>query len=1322
MVFLAYHNRDLSYAFRVANLLIRNYRRVWLDRYSVSPLEDWNEAIRQGHDQATAAIVIVSDDFLDSDYCRTEYARLRERGIPITALIARDFSTENIADFVFNDWIDFRRWFDEPNDLSVENLLSQVPQSEAAMPIGDRTEYLQSFVESAELSLAQLPTALSSHHQQPGQELRAFRPRGYCTQPLQNWEFRCRTDQGDYPVENLHLWASRAGSFALSGEAGSGKTVFARLLALAYAHRAMRQSDAALPIWLDLMIWDERFASLDDFIESEWGLVSYWKHWLEQNRAIFFLDNLSDLSAAHQEFAGELQQWMRANVQHQFVVLAAAFTEGRVALPVLEIPTVSEGLALKFAGFALNINQLNDFRQILRQHHTQIENRHLDYLAIGLELLVADKSLAYNHWQGNPLPALLKARQQHAQQKGQGHSDSELLAFLQDLAWSMMQLEHHRRVKRTEVEILPASRNQLESAIGLGLLCQVGNYLRFQSEVHQRYLAADQLSVDGVEKYLTRPQFSAAGYRSAQKWDELVLILADNASEESRRRLLKKLLDIDPYLAWMCLQRHTKSLPEFQEQLLHSLIELAANNPAGQSAFHAVVQTMPDLPKTAEALVGQLNRYDNRVQLWIWRELLALPLDLPVSFVQAVATIDRAGALPAIEQFDDYPLALLLSYLVKLTTNADRRIRTNAIWLVGELKYLPCAVLLLDYLEDANRDDHEEILLALIGFAYSEILARLLRWARDNPTQLELVILAMEKRGRWVSSRLLRLANDEQLLPNAELYDLLADHNELDIAVGLAQITERHVELTESIKRVISSHKKAALLGEMMTKAVKSWPNRQHFELMRADIQKVLESPPESTVIAGSNLGVLLYGQQAFDGLSAQAERERHSSLTADLREQLQSADWQQRYRAIPGLQEYSAEVALPYLLDLTADRETIVRLAAYESLTGYSDQPPAHKALIAALSDADVEIVNAAAELLKALPGFDYDELLDLLDSANPTAVLAVIDTLEAVRYQPALNHLRNLLEDDRRPRGDMPSIGQRAAAAIATIEALQATEGPAVDPMPADSSESAGAFAPAEPGGQSFTDADKVAATLQLLRDDDWGRTQKAAKFLRKFAKHLRHSDNARILDALCEALRDDNWHVRWAVAEALAWLQNADAIPHLTSLLQDANWIVQVAAVRALVQLSSDNSARQMLPLLQNPQKAVREAVAEALGELGNSVAIGALEQTAQSDSDAFVRLAALKSLHDIDPAAAYKYLEVALADEFIHLRWFAMQALAPQLSAVDVPLLTSLLADDDKPSWEDESIRDLAVAALRRINTQDSLAALEALRQPEDQTHP
>ena len=54
--------------------------------------------------------------------------------------------------------------------------------------------------------------------------------------------------------------------------------------------------------------------------------------------------------------------------------------------------------------------------------------------------------------------------------------------------------------------------------------------------------------------------------------------------------------------------------------------------------------------------------------------------------------------------------------------------------------------------------------------------------------------------------------------------------------------------------------------------SIKHWPNRQGFQQLIPIISRVLSDPPESTILAGSNIEALLYGQPLFDGASAQAE------------------------------------------------------------------------------------------------------------------------------------------------------------------------------------------------------------------------------------------------------------------------------------------------------------------------------------------------------------------------------------------------------------------------------------------------------------------
>ena len=409
------------------------------------------------------------------------------------------------------------------------------------------------------------------------------------------------------------------------------------------------------------------------------------------------------------------------------------------------------------------------------------------------------------------------------------------------------------------------------------------------------------------------------------------------------------------------------------------------------------------------------------------------------------------------------------------------------------------------------------------------------------------------------------------------------------------------------------SHRRADELRQEISDVVKYLPNRDQFAQLVDDIAAVLRDPPDATVLAGSKLEALVYGQSPFVDETAQAAAPT-PALPPRLRAQLRHDDWQQRHRALNSLADYPAAQSLPALLGAVDDSDRRVRLAAYEMLARFEGESAAEKTLIAALSDPDSEIVQAATDGLKTWPDLDCEALIDLLESANPQTVAAAIAILGEALYQPARPDLKRLLASPLALE-DGTAISQLARAALNRIESAAADE-----QTPPPSSALAG-----------FSDGEKIARTLQVLRDDDWGRTQKAAKFLRRFARHLRGSNNSQVLDMLCEALDDRNWSVRWAVAEALAVLRNPAAGPHLRRRLNDDNWIVQVAAARSLAELHAVASASDMARLLQHENASVREAIAESLGALRQPQVIPALGEAVQRDRDEFVRFAALKSIH-------------------------------------------------------------------------------------------
>lgn len=1314
LIYLSYHNIDCACAFQLANLLIRYYRNVWLDRFEIDLTEDWKAMIRQARSRATGVIAIVTDDYLESPYCRAEFEYFRERDLAIIAVIPRDFSTEMIAEFSFSDWIDFRRWFDDPNDLSVENLLSQVPQSETVAETGERLDYLRGLIQDVELALAKMPTSWASLRNSNAQNTAELRPRMFEPEILTDWDFTGIKAGNDLPIENLLEWAQAEPQFIIQGETGSGKTSFARLLALQQAHDALRDVGAAVPVWLDLAQWTSEHRTLDAFVESQWTLLTYWQHWLDQRQTLLVLDNWSDLARSQPSRVAELCQWIDASPGQRFIVLSSGVRRMAPELPAVWINGTSAGRAQSFVGSWLTLEQQNSFRQILKQKHAFIADSLLDSLSIGVELLSVDRALAFNQWQANPMPAMIALRSRQLPQATGGLDAKQLLAGLQQLAWSMMLQDSYRFLLRESVINHSVDPRVLDRALELGILDETGALLRFHCERFQWYLAAERLKQDGLSKYLTRPEFAEGRGRIPKKWDNLALVLVGGLPEDSRPGVVEQIAEIDPFIAAVCLKRLPDLSQGFHASLIAKLVELCAQNPGAKSAFRSAIAELPDAEQTAQLLLGQLSRFNNAQQLWLWLEVRALPLELPIDFIGLIAGIDREQRARVSDLLQPYRLPLSLAYLVKLSVHQDEKLRKNAIWMLGEIKYLPTAILLLHYLEESERSDHDEIVKALMQYAYSEILVRVLRWSQDRPEHRNTVIKALAERKRLVTSRLLAMSARRWLTLNPEFYDLVANMNETDIAIGLAQIAEGSLDLPESLTGTILAQANATELRARIASAIKHLPNRDGFQQLLGDIRQVLDDPPEPTIAAGSNLEALLYGQPLFDDVMAQAEADRAETLPVKLRQQLSHADPERRRLALESLAEYPPASALPALLEAAHDEKNLVRLEAYGILVGYERELSARKAIIAALTDSDSVIVDAVTELLKNQPSVDCDALVDLLDSANPMTVAAAIDLLGHARHRPAVAWLSQLLNDERMPANHGAAIGQLARQALNEIES-SVMDGDGQTSSPSSSRRLA-----SDNDSLAYSDEEKIIRTLKVLRDDDWGRTQKAAKFLRKFARHLRGTDNPQVLRLLCDALNDRNWSVRWAAAEALAMLGDPAAIAPLCGCLDDPSWIVQVAAVRALAELGASGVAAEVTPLLRSSRKAVRESAASALGEMGDAQVMPALATTLKRDDDEFVRLAALNAILQLGAESARPYLELALSDGSVHLRHFAMEQLAPQMNEADLPILKQLLNDHDKPSWEDESLHDLALKTLRRIGSDESLALFDSAAQEANRT--
>jgi HEAT repeat protein len=250
------------------------------------------------------------------------------------------------------------------------------------------------------------------------------------------------------------------------------------------------------------------------------------------------------------------------------------------------------------------------------------------------------------------------------------------------------------------------------------------------------------------------------------------------------------------------------------------------------------------------------------------------------------------------------------------------------------------------------------------------------------------------------------------------------------------------------------------------------------------------------------------------------------------------------------------------------------------------------------------------------------------------------------------------------------------------------------------------------------SETTWDDLPALLAALSDPEWTTREQAAKDIRAQARALRGMDDPNAVGLLAEALRDDDYTVRWAVVGALAWLRDDSTIPMLLEAMHDRHFTVRLAVIRAFVEIGSASVAPALAERLRDPHPLVREKAAEALGMLRANEAEESL-LAALSDPEPFVRRAAAEALGELRLPVQTEPLIAALDDDDAFVRMAAAEALGRLGDAAAVPKLIEHLNDYGGAEWDQNRVCDVAAAALDAIGTQPAKTAVAQWRKKLDQ---
>jgi HEAT repeat protein len=1311
-IYLSYNNAELDLALQIGRDLLREGFCIWLDRISIAPSRIWFDSVQEKQQNTNAALMLLSSSYLQSDYCLQELQQFQSKNASIIAICLDAFSLEKaFHDFRLDLVLDFCQCRDADSYRSgVQDLVKILHQEKFFTAfLSDERLYLIDLIATLELALSATLTGrlAARNHQGVLWNGQMLRPR--CHEPavwLSNGQYRLYESSlhsTSLPLTNIVEaldWRSR---MLITGRAGTGKTSLLQSICLASAFHCLESGfNATIPLYIELADYPKA-DNLLALVQHLWPLGSDVEELMQRGAAILFLDGLgeSELKLKHPA-VGEVFDIEKV------AALVASVREDLLSdelpddLMVVQITNLQENqLALIHAG-------------ISPQTKSASQARHLETLALNLLSQSNPSEEALNDWQRlqNILPSLWSRMEQGSKRT---FTLEDLTTGLENLACLHLELgqvsymPHHLALQAMGDDLL------LQVAVHLGILKHAGNRFRFLAPSLALYLVAKRLLNDGIYQYLTHPRFDAAGERLPQTWDEAIYIALCLVSAEDVPLLIQSISDIDPYFAFECAQRQSTMLPASIRDIVSKLLE-PRSSLRSLSLSKRVIEGIEDKDTVLNILMQTIQVRDWEQAELAFELLRELPLADTETIVQAIEAVEP--------EFPDsvYAVLELLSgtkasvVLAQVALIGDLSQRLRSIYILGEVQ-APIAALVL------NRLRIEETSIILIAAA--KALAKV-----GNPHHLPFVYkllghsdiqvvraaeMSLLQIDKGIKTAVLRFLLHEQMLSQTIAQSLLAISDE-ELRPILAYILGNlGYGLSHSIDLEGISGGKGDMVRrvlDLLSSKMASLSSRDAFQdfademMTRMGIQHHEDLAEESN---RSPMAERVHGLRASTP-NQDTGRTENQAIPERLSEALRHEDWLVRLQALEQIANYPANLSLNLLLEAAQDSDSQVRIAALRVLP--REEAASLEAFFTALEDEDYQVVDAAAERLRAMDAPLTPQLLRKLQSKNDYSLATVIELLGEKGDESAVGELAPFMDDPRLPWMWSHCIGDIAVKAligIGSVEALQLVQQSGRIAYPVFNN----IILPGiddQIGDERSNQFESFKLLLGALNSESWQASQQAARQMREKAQSLRGQDNEALATMLSQSLDEPNWVLRWTVVETLAWLQAPCIIPSLLLMLGDENWMVKIASIRALVELKADSVARQIEQLLKDSNTAVREAAAEALGELADTQSLLALE-FGLSDNDQFVRLAVLRSIIAHKDASRDALLVQALSDDYSHVRWYAIRALAQIAEAKHLRSIVPLLRDNEKPAWEKYTISNYAELALRRIG---SAASEEVLR--------